>query len=193
MTDALRVVVTGTGGGVGTTTIATALFAFLAGPVGPVPGLGDRTGGELLVRIPPLYEARPTDGSLIIQDLGCHATPAVLLGLLDQPVLLVVVTAATPDGLRLAHELVAGQPRPGRLGTIVVPVAVFGRQHIEGQLAALQLAGLPVLSPVPTDRVLAAGGPIAFESLAPATTRALMAVASRVRELLGASSAPARP
>ncbi|TFC95942.1 MULTISPECIES: hypothetical protein [Cryobacterium] len=187
MTGTLRVVVTGTGGGVGTTTIAAALFAYLAGPAGPVPCLGDRTGGELLLRIPAYFGSRPVDEALIIQDLGCHATSAVLLGLLDEPVLLVVVTAATPDGLRLADEFVGRLPRRARLGTVVVPVAVFGRQRIEAQLAAMLLAGLPMLFPVPSDRVLAAGGPIRFESLAPGTTTALVSVASQVRELLGTS------
>ena len=180
-----RWLVVGTAGGVGTTTVTALLFAQAQRRLASVPQLLDHTAGTLAVRSPGADQARTVDRRWTLHDLG-RPTAAAIAALNDPSVRVLLVSAATPAGCRLAADIVhdlAGRsdagPDCGRLELAVVQA--YRPARIRAELA--ELAGLAspaeaggrVRGPVvlPADRALAAGGPIPVSRLASQTHRAV--------------------
>lgn len=185
-----RLLVAGTAGGVGTTTVAALLFAALR-DAGDAPFLIDHTGGELGPRIPGGDEVAAVDHRFRLHDLGRNIAVAAD-ALADPGTSLIMVTAATALGRTLAAEQLrtigqrhagsedAGdhQPRHDPVGKVVlVQVECFGRRGRES------IRGLTVGEQVllPLDDVLAAGGRIPANRLARPTRQAIRRLAGAVR------------
>lgn len=185
-----RLLVAGTAGGVGTTTVAALLFAELR-EAGDAPFLIDHTGGELGPRIPGGDEVAAVDHRFRLHDLGRNvAAAAAELG--DPGVILIMVTAATPLGRMLAAEQLRAidqtdpgpGPDDGRSRVVVVQVECFGRRSRrpvpqEGWSDAGTPIGGQVL--LRLDDVLAAGGRIPYNRLARPTRQALRRLTAAVR------------
>jgi hypothetical protein len=107
-----RLLVAGTAGGVGTTTVAALLFAELR-DTGDAPFLIDHTGGDLGPRLPGGDEVTAVDHRFRLHDLGRNVGVAAA-ELADPGTSLIMVTAATPLGRTLAAEQLRllGQPGP---------------------------------------------------------------------------------
>ncbi|WP_375425307.1 hypothetical protein [uncultured Friedmanniella sp.] len=177
---AQRVLVAGTGGGVGTTTLTALLFARLRDRSGGAPRLLDHTGGSLGARLPDGDEVRLVDELVSLHDLGPLALAAGVPALADPAAVLVVVSAATPVGVELAvaARTAVGDLTPEALSrTVLVLVEVFGRHRLRRELRALtggpQPADVLVLR---EDPALAAGGRIRLSRLSPATLRSTAAL-----------------
>lgn len=164
----VQVLVGGTAGGVGTTTIAALLFSSLSHRRDVGPRLLDHTAGTLGRRLPEGDEVTRVDEDLLLHDLGPHALVGAAR-LAEPTTMLTAVTAATPNGCALAGELLAGiDERYGRSGlarTTVALVGVFGRHRLP-EVAALTatpyVRGVVVFPP---DPALAAGGRIPLARL----------------------------
>lgn len=160
-----HIVVAGVGGGVGTTTVASLLFASLAGSNRGAPRLLDHSDGELGLRLPEGDEVTTIDPSYAIHDLGAHAATEGLELLARPEVLLVVVAAATRGGVAVAERLLStirDQAGAGGLSrTRVAFVGVFGRHRIHRDSEGLQdRFGRNLVVLLPQDTALAAGGRI---------------------------------
>lgn len=173
-----RLLVAGTAGGVGTTTVAALLFAELR-EAGDAPFLIDHTGGWLGPRIPGGDEVPALDHRFRLHDLGRNIGAAAV-ELRDPGAMLIMVTAATPLGRTLAAEELAMIRRPAQVA--VVQVECFGRRArrpvpLDQQTPEqqTQLRGQVLL---PLDDVLAAGGRIPYNRLTRPTRQA-------VRRLIG--------
>jgi len=181
-----RLLVAGTAGGVGTTTVAALLFAELR-EAGDAPFLIDHTGGALGPRIPGGDEVASLDHRFRLHDLGRNVDAAVAeLG--DPGVMLIMVTAATPLGRKLAAEQLRRVPSPAQI--TVVQVECFGRrgrrpitmdQGPMKQQAAEQEAPIRGQVLLPLDDVLAAGGRIPNNRLARPTRQAIRHLIAVVR------------
>lgn len=180
-----RLLVAGTAGGVGTTTVAALLFAELR-EVGDAPFLIDHTGGNLGPRIPGGDEVPAVDHRFRLHDLGRNVAAAVA-ELRDPGATLIMVTAATPLGRTLADEQLrlVGQRRPtgdqdSPSQVVVVQVECFGRRT---RRQVPDTAGTPIRGQVllPLDDVLAAGGRIPYNRLARPTRQALRRLTGLVR------------
>lgn len=171
-----RLLVAGTAGGVGTTTVAALLFAELR-EAGDAPFLIDHTGGVLGPRIPGGDEVASLDHRFRLHDLGRNIDAAVA-ELRDPGVMLIMVTAATPLGRTLAAEQLRRIPAPAQIA--VVQVECFGRR---GRRLVPTDQQTPVLGQVllPLDDVLAAGGRIPYNRLARPTRQALRRLIAVVR------------
>lgn len=188
-----RLLVAGTAGGAGTTTVTALLFAGLR-DTGPAPFLIDHTGGDLGPRVPGGDEVAALDQRFGLHDLGRNV-PAAVGELGDPGVLLMLVTAATPVGRDLAAEAlqaVAERFRPSgpvgdgrsdpdvasRVG--VVQVECFGRRSRRPvPLPAGRAWRGHVV--VPRDEVLAAGGPVPANRLGRPALQALHRLTALVR------------
>jgi hypothetical protein len=156
------VVVAGTAGGVGTTTIAALLFASFG--TAEAPRLLDHSGGELGLRLTGGDDVLAVSETVALHDLGPHAQARGLAALEHPRSLLVAVTGATPGGLVAAEDLLAGvKERYGQAGlvrTIVVASGAFGRRRVGAQVEAMMNSyGRRSVIVMPRDRALAGGGP----------------------------------
>lgn len=176
-----RLLVAGTAGGIGTTTVAALLFAELR-EAGDAPFLIDHTGGVLGPRIPGGDEVASLDHRFRLHDLGRNIDAAVA-ELRDPGVMLIMVTAATPLGRTLAAEQLRRIPAPAQIA--VVQVECFGRRGRRpvptAQVPTEQQT--PILGQVllPLDDVLAAGGRIPYNRLARPTRQAIRRLIAVVR------------
>jgi hypothetical protein len=181
-----RIVVAGTGGGVGTTTVTALLFAALVDQPGGAPALLDHSAGALGRRLAEGDEAARLDIGVALHDLGAHALDAGPECLDDHATQLLVVTAATPAGLRLADAAVSAiEERRGAFGlwrTTVVCEGVFGRHRIGRDVDALRRRlgwrRVIVLRP---DPALAEGGRIPLARLSARSRRTVTEIADVVR------------
>jgi len=171
-----RLLVAGTAGGVGTTTVAALLFAELR-EAGDAPFLIDHTGGMLGPRIPGGDEVASPDHRFRLHDLGRNID-AALAELRDPGVMLIMVTAATPLGRMLAAEQLRRISMPAQIA--VVQVECFGRR---ARRPVPTDQRTPVLGQVllPLDDVLAAGGRIPYNRLARPTRQAIRRMIGVVR------------
>ena len=179
MTAAVRrLLVGGTAGGVGTTTITALVFTTVRDRTGAGPTLLDHTAGDLGARLADGDEVSRVDDRLELTDLGPRALDVGVAELADPAVVLTMVSAATPVGVGLAAAGVQSvQHAHGPAGlarTVVVLVGVHGRHRLARPLAPLvasaHLRGVVV---VPPDLAIAAGGRIPSSRTRPGTRRAL--------------------
>jgi hypothetical protein len=184
-----HVIIAGTAGGVGTTTVAALLFAAMSVDRGGAPQLLDHSGGVLGLRLPEGDEAVAIDPSVVLHDLGPHALVEGVNRLADQLSVLVVVGAATPAGCAQASQLL--EEVTERYGSselrrvIVALVGVFGRHRIGREIAELRArAGTRSVVLVPQDLSLAAGGRIPQIRLTTGTRRSQRQLTSILRERL---------
>lgn len=176
-----QVLVAGTAGGVGTTTVTALLFARLRDRSGGAPTLFDHTAGRLGARLPEGDQARLVTEQLVLHDLGRHAQSVGVAALAEPACVLVVVSAATPVGCGLAaatlDEVRRSAGGDGLSRTVLVLAEVFGRHRLRSQVRALAAepgpAGVVVL---PADSALATGGRIPQSRLSPATGRSVEAL-----------------
>jgi len=175
--EQLRVVVAGTAGGVGTTTVTALLFHALVTSARPAPQLLDHTGGTLGARLPDGAEVTQLDSRWQLHDLGPLAATAGVAALADPTSWLVVVAAATPRGCALAArtlDAVAAAPTGDGLDrTVLVLAAVAGRHRITTQVAALPRPGGREVVRFPADDALAAGGRIVAARFSRGTRQAV--------------------
>lgn len=181
------ILVAGTAGGVGTTTVAALVFAAMVSDELGAPLLLDHAAGELGLRLPDGDDVRLLNDRLALHDLGPHARVGVGR-LAERENLLVLVAPATPVGCAAVARLLEpldGQPRLQRL--LVVLAGVFGRHRVGTQLAALgQRIGPRSVVVLPRDHALAAGGRIPTARLSTATVQAQRTLATVLRERLRA-------
>ncbi|CAN5550577.1 hypothetical protein BH10ACT7_BH10ACT7_06060 [soil metagenome] len=171
------VVVAGTAGGVGTTTITSLLFSSLARHSRGAPQLLDHSGGDLGLRLPEGDDVTVVDPSWEIRDLGQHALDAGVELLADPEVLLVIVAPATLAGVTVAERALGDiKDRFGASGvrqSIVTLVGVFGRHSLRPATERLQNTyGRGLLVVFPQDTSLAAGGRVPLSRLSADTARA---------------------
>lgn len=170
-----HLVVAGTAGGVGATTVTALLFGGLKSEAGGAPALLDHTGGDLAARLPEGEGVAQVNDALRLHDLGRHALSAGVALLAEPGTRLVLVSAATPAGCALAERalaaVVAEDGASGTSRTVVVLVEVFGRHRIRGQLKRLSQAQLPAVVVLGQDLTLAAGGRIVSSRLTRRTRR----------------------
>ncbi len=186
MTSAARtrqVLVAGTAGGVGTTTVTALLFNAWMGRAG-APRLADHTAGTLGLRLAEGDEAGRLDDDTVLVDAGAHAFGLGRESQADD-LRLVVVTAATPGGCDVAHRCLAAIGPDVTARAVLVINGAYGRRRVSGPVRRLaaehpRLLGLVV---VPTDLALAAGGRIPLSRLSRATRRAVDEVAGLVSGL----------
>lgn len=193
MTDprraAVRVVVAGTAGGVGTTTAAAMVFDGLRASASGAPALHDHSGGDLGERLANGDEVARVDPLVAVHDLGAHALGPGVDVLADPHDVLVAVAPSTPLGFREAGALLAdvadrfGVPAVRR--TVLVLNAPFGRYRDAPAVEALRgrYERLNVIE-LPRDPALAAGGRIALPRLAPRTRRAQHVLGHRVADIV---------
>ena len=184
MTDTTDILVAGTSGGVGTTTVTALLFDAMSSDPRGAPLLLDHSAGELGLRLPAGDDVGQVDSGLALHDLGPHAEAAVPR-LRDPRTLLVLVAPATPAGCAAANRVVG--PCDGRQlrRVLVAAVGVFGRHRIGPRLHELgsKVGGRSVVL-LPQDFALAAGGRIPPVRLGTGTIRAQRQLASMLRERL---------
>lgn len=181
------VLVAGTAGGVGVTTVTALLFAALSEDPAGAPLLLDHSAGELGLRLPSGDEVRQVNRRVALHDLGAHADVGVAR-LAERHTLLILVAPATPAGCAALDRLLSphdGQPRLQRI--LVVVAGVFGRHRITAQVRALgQRIGVRGVVQLPRDLALAAGGRIPIVQLRSRTIRASQQLASVLQERLRA-------
>jgi hypothetical protein len=173
-----RVLVAGTAGGVGTTTVTALLFSRLRDNSTGAPPLLDHTAGDLGARLPDGDEVRQLSEQLLLHDLGPHALDAGVAGLADPSTVLVLVSAATPVGCLLARGVVEAVHRSSgatnTARTVVLLSGAFGRHRIRRQVRGLATAAAPAgLVLLPADPALAVGGRIPLTRLSRSTDRAV--------------------
>lgn len=184
---ARTVVLAGTSGGAGTTTVAALLFAEFS--TVEQPRLLDRSDGELGRRLTGGDEVDEVSAELTLHDLGPHAGGTGLDRLDDPHAMLLVVTGATPKGIAEADAVLAAvRQRHGPAGlvrSLVVAVGVFGRVSVAREVEALRVSyGRRSVLLIPRDPVLAGGGRIPANRLSAETRRAQARLAHIVRERL---------
>jgi MinD-like ATPase involved in chromosome partitioning or flagellar assembly len=175
------VVVAGTAGGVGTTTVA-ALIALVV----RASALADHSSGQLAARGAPLDVA--AGSGLAVHDLGAHAGGIGLESLAAASAIPVIVTSATVAGVADAAAALATlvQLAPQR-GSVLVVVETFGRNDIAAALRTARLDfALTTIVVLQQDRALAPGGPITVERTSQRTRNTIERVARRVQELAAA-------
>lgn len=182
-----EVVLAGTAGGTGTTTATALLFQGFGGLAAPL--LRDHAGGELGRRLVGGDDVTGLDESVVLHDLGPHASGAGVRSLEQPHRLFVAVTAATPHGIRLGEDLLAGiRERHGQAGlsrSLVVAVGVHGPHRVRRLVDEVKNEYSPrSIVVIPRDPALAVGGRIPWTRLAPATRRGAAALVAQVRERL---------
>jgi MinD-like ATPase involved in chromosome partitioning or flagellar assembly len=168
------VVVAGTAGGVGTTTVA-ALIALVA----PAVGLLDHTSGQLVARGAPRDPLATS--ALVVHDLGAHALGRGAAALTAPDAIAVIVTAATPAGIADAAASLDALGPAARTANLVV-VESFGRHDVSGAVRGVRqrFDGLAVVT-LAQDRALAAGGAIAPERTSLRTRHAIEQLVAALR------------
>jgi hypothetical protein len=193
----VQVVVAGTAGGVGTTTVAALLFDGMRDrPLG-APRLLDHTGGDLGARLPRGDEVAAVDDLVTVQDAGRHATRIGLDVLDRRHDLLVVVAPRTPLGVQDARTLVDSLAErtgtQGRRRTLLVLNAPFGPVRDAALLESLRSTyERRSVHALPRDPSLAIGGRIAVPRLAAPTRRAAHDLAAQVSDLVSRHRGSAR-
>ena len=185
MTDTTTdILVAGTSGGVGATTVAALLFAAMNSDPHGAPLLLDHSAGELGLRLPDGDDVAKVDSKLTLHDLGPHAAAAVPR-LADPRTVLILVVPATPAGCAAAERVVAPVSERQLRRVLVAAVGVFGRHRIGPRLQELgRRVGARSVILLPQDLALAAGGRIPSIRLATHTVRAQRQLASVLRERL---------
>ena len=181
---ARTVVVAGTAGGVGTTTV-TALVWDAVVRRGGTPSASDHTEGALAARLPvDASGAPPRDAVVTLHDLGAHATgPGDVFTAPESSA--VLVTPATPAGLegirRALSRITAHGEGEGPAATVVVVTEPFGRPRADEVVRAVT-GEHPTVSVVrlPADPALAGSGALRPARLLPTTLRAAEAVVDRL-------------
>lgn len=167
--DRVRLLLAGTAGGVGTTTVTALLFAAAhdLGPAAPV--LLDHTAGSLGHRLAGGDQVRSIDDRRLLHDLGPNAATIGVAQIGDPGAVLIVVSAATPVGCQLAGEtvqaVVLAHGTEALSRTALVVVSVFGRSSIARPLAGLASSGVHAVLQLRADPALALGGRIPAERL----------------------------
>ena len=180
-----RVLVAGTAGGVGTTTVTALLFSRMRDSSTGAPPLLDHTAGNLGARLPDGDEVPSLGEQLVLHDLGAHALDAGVAALGDPTTVLVLVSAATPVGCLLARGVVEAVHRShgptNTARTSVVLCGAFGRHRIRRQTRDLATAAAPAgLVLLSADPALAVGGPIPLSRLSRSTERSVDALVDLV-------------
>jgi MinD-like ATPase involved in chromosome partitioning or flagellar assembly len=180
-----RVVIAGTAGGVGTTTVTALLFTAMSSG-GVTPQLFDRSGGELGIRLTAGDEAREVDLSVTLHDFGPNAFDAALDELERPDTIVLLVTAATPAGLASAERfLTAVRSRYSAGGirrVLVAAVGVFGSHRVGSLVEKLHESfGHRTIVVIPRDVALAVGGRIPQNRLSAETRRAQTELASLLK------------
>lgn len=178
--SAQRVLVAGTAGGVGTTTVTALLFSSWMGRAG-APQLADHTAGTLGLRLAEGDEAGRIDPGTVLIDAGAQAFTAGA-EVADPSARLILVTAATRLGCALAGRCLAELGDDPVARTVVVVNGGFGRHRIRRPARALttDFPGLAGLVIIRADLALAAGGRIPLSRLTRHTRRAVDEVAGLV-------------
>ncbi|GAA2752843.1 hypothetical protein [Amnibacterium kyonggiense] len=185
----VRVVVAGTGGGVGVTTVAALLFEGMRSrPLG-APQLLDHAGGDVGTRLPSGDEVARIDPLVRLQDAGRHAARIALDVLARPHDLLVIVAPRTPLGLADARALLTevdgSTGLQGRRRTVLALDAPFGPVRDADELESLRSDfERRSVHAIPTDPALAVGGRIAMPRLARPTRRAAHDLAAHVADLV---------
>jgi MinD-like ATPase involved in chromosome partitioning or flagellar assembly len=191
--EQMRVVVAGVCGGVGTTTVAALLAASLGTPVS-APQLLDHSGGGLAARLDPAVLDRSVDERLAVHDLGATLYSAGVNALLTRDTVVVLVAAATAEGLRAAtlaleHVRAVGGPlAPARPLLVAVRLSGARRSVLTGSAlqgvaaeSALTLAGV-----LPYDRSLLSAQTASARTLSGGAKNAIAAITTAVRAQLPA-------
>lgn len=187
---AVRVLVAGTTGGAGTTTVAAMVFDGLRTATAGAPVLYDHSGGDIGERLPNGDEVRHIDDRIALQDLGPHALRVAARTLERRHDVLVAVAPGPPFGLLDARTLLetvrAAHGVGGLRRALLVLNAPFGPWNDPRAVEALRadFERLNVLV-LPRDAALAAGGRIALPRLAAGTRRAQHVLARRAADLVG--------
>lgn len=192
-----HIVVAGISGGVGTTTAASLLFAAMATSSRGAPQLLDHSDGELGLRLPEGDEATAIDPSYAIHDLGAHAASEGIELLARPETLLIIIAAATKNGVATAERLLSTikeQRGAGGLSRVVVTfVGVFGRHRIHTDTERLQdRFGRNLIVVLQQDTALAAGGRIPLSRLSHQTHASLTRLAKFVTERMALQRLGAR-
>lgn len=175
----VRIVVAGTAGGVGATTVAALLFEALrrASTVG-APVLYDHSGGDLGLRLPNGDDVSAIEDTVAVHDVGAHALRGGVEALGSPADVLVVVVPATAAGLVDADAVLeAATRRFGRTAstrTMVVVNTPFGGDVPRAALEAFRVRhDHSTVLRLPADAALAIGGRIPSSRMTTATRRAL--------------------
>lgn len=190
--EQMRVVVAGAGGGVGTTTVTALLAAALGTPVSG-PQLLDHSGGALAARLDPAVLDRTVDERLAVHDLGATLYSAGVNAVLTRDTVVVLVAAATVDGLRAAalaleHVRAVGGPlAPARPLLVAVQQSGAGAPQAALKGAAAE-SGLELAGVLPYDRALLSAQTASARALSASTTNAITAITAAVRTQLPAPS-----
>lgn len=185
----LHIVVSGTAGGVGTTTITALIYDLLGSMPGGAPTLADHSSGQLGIRLPH-GDSAPRIDNIGVHDLGPHADGEGLDLVESVTTLAVIVTANTPLGLAGAERTLATiGARYGAAGlarVTVVAVGVFGPARTRRLIARLHTArGRGSLIVVPADPALAGSGPIPLHQLNRRTLAAVAELGVHLRMQIG--------
>ncbi|MBF4577751.1 hypothetical protein [Frondihabitans sp. VKM Ac-2883] len=189
-TRGVRVVLAGTAGGTGTTTLAALVFESVRHSLEGSPVLYDHSGGDLGARLTNGDDVAQLDDSLALHDIGPHAATGGIDALEAPHDLLIAVTAASPAGLALADELLtAVSERFGSAGLSRVVVVANGATGYSRSAARLAGAlrdrfGQGCVAEFPSDTALAMDGRIPLTRLGLPARRAQAALAKRTGELL---------
>ena len=184
-----QVVIAGTGGGVGVTTVTALLFSSMGDADRPAPSLLDQSGGDLGARLPEGDEATEVDHSVALHDLGSDASGAGV-ALLERPeVTLIVVAPATAAGAaaveRILEKTRAQHESGGLTRVLTIFVGVFGRQRVRPQIERLrEKYGRNRFLTLPRDTALAAGGRVPLSRLSADTLRAQKRMALLVLDIV---------
>ena len=186
---ATRVVIAGTSGGVGTTTVTALLFDARRSEPQGAPRLFDHAGGDLGSRLAEGDDAPILHETVGLHDLGPHARVEGVALLADPSVILVVVAPATPAGCSAAEAVLADisarYSATGLSRTLVAFVGTFGRHRIAARVEQLQNRfGRRKVVVFAQDEFLAAGGRVPLARLSPASRRAQAELAAFLREVL---------
>ena len=169
----VRLLLAGTAGGVGTTTVTALLFAAARDLGAAAPRLLDHTAGSLGRRLANGDQAPSIDDGRVLHDLGPNAVTVGVAEMSDPGAVLIVVSAATPVGCQLAGETVQAvrlAHGPDALPrTVLVVVSVFGRSSIARPLAGLASSGVRAVLQLGADPALAIGGRIPAQRLSRAS------------------------
>jgi MinD-like ATPase involved in chromosome partitioning or flagellar assembly len=176
------VVVAGTAGGVGTTTVASLIALVVRASA-----LADHSSGQLVARGAPVDPASPS--GIAVHDLGAHAGGVGLESLAAASAIPVIVTSATAAGIAdAATALRALVQLPGSRSPLLVVVETFGRNDVSAALRAARLEfGQTTIVVMQQDRALAPGGPITVERTSMRTRHTIERVARRIQEIAAAA------
>lgn len=165
-----RIVVAGTAGGVGTTTVA----ALIARQIGAI-DLLDHSGGGLAAR--GAVDGVTGGGTRELLDLGAHALDSEAL---HAPTAIpVIVTAATPIGISLAKDL--RRSFPSSRPALMVLVETFGRHDLGSARRMFSgEIGRGATTMIPQDRALSPGGPIPHERISARTRDEIIRLVGRI-------------